>query len=92
MQAAVGHAEVVLGLAEVELAHRRTQPRGPGRAIEQHSELLADICVFDAGAGDHVADTLPDLVETIEASPATALDQRPSSSLGGGPSTSVVMG
>ena len=32
--------------------------------------------VFEAGAANHVADTLPDLVQAIHARPATALKQR----------------
>ena len=75
-QASVGHAEVVLGLAEVEFAHRRQQPGGARRRAQDLRELLRDARVLGAGAGNHVPDTLPDLVEAIDAGAAAALEQR----------------
>src|SRR5436305_9823490 len=72
----VGHAKVVLGLAEVELAHRGTQPRRARRRSEQLRELLADVSMLDARAGNHVADTLPHLVETVDTRLAATLEQR----------------
>jgi len=64
----------VLGLAQVELAHRRRQAGGSSRAIEQYGELLADIRMLDARAGNDVANTLPDLVEAVDAGLAAALE------------------
>jgi hypothetical protein len=51
----------------------------PGRArwrSEKLGELLADVSMLDAGAGNHVADTLPHLVEAVDARLAAALEQR----------------
>jgi hypothetical protein len=76
VQASVGHAEILLGLTQVELAHRRLQPGGVRRTIEQHRELLSDPRMLVAGGRDHVVDTLPDLIEAVGSRPATALEQR----------------
>ncbi len=76
VQASVGHAEVVLGLAEVELVHHGKQPAGARRGAKELGELLRYAPVFEAGAWDHVQDTLPDLIETVHARAAAALKQR----------------
>jgi hypothetical protein len=64
---AVGDAETLLGVAEVELAHRRQQSGGSREGTEQLGELLADQRVRQAGSGNHVEDALPDLVEPVHA-------------------------
>jgi hypothetical protein len=66
----------VFGLAEVELVHRWYQAGCARWAVEQHGELLGDMRVLEAGGGNHVVDTLPHLVEAVDARPVAALQQR----------------
>jgi hypothetical protein len=65
----------VLAVAEVELVDRGHQPGGARQRAEELAELLSDVCVLEAAAGDHVVDALPDLVEAIHARLAATLDQ-----------------
>ena len=62
MQAAVGHPEVLLGVAQVELVHCGHEARGLRWLVEHDGELLGDPCVLEAGSGNHVQRTLPHLV------------------------------
>ena len=71
----------MLGLTEVELVHDGNQPARARRAVEQHCKLMRYTSVLIAGAGNHVAHALPDLIQTIHAGLAAALEQR----LGRGP-------
>jgi hypothetical protein len=66
----------MLGLTEVELVHREQQSAVARRRIEQERQLCGDTRVLEAGAGNHVVDTLPDLVEAVGARPTAALEQR----------------
>jgi len=52
----------MLGLAEVELVHRGHQAGSARERPQQLAKLLGDVGVLEARAGDHMADTLPDLV------------------------------
>ena len=68
----VGHAEVVLGLADIELAHCRQQSGGVRWGAVQLGELLGDECVLQARPWNHVENALPDLVEALgDRAPAT---------------------
>jgi hypothetical protein len=75
MQGAVRHAEVMNGLAQVELVHRRHQAGGACRTAQQLSKLLGEIRVRACGGGDHVQHTLPHLVHPVDAGDAAALQQ-----------------
>jgi hypothetical protein len=66
MQPAVGHPKVVLGVAQVELAHRREQTGVAHGFVEQHRKLLGDIRVFARWRGNHMQLTLPYLIQAIE--------------------------
>ena len=76
MKTAVRHAEVVLGVAQVELGHGRLQPCNASGTIENHRELLCDVGVPMAGRRHHVQHPLPHLVFAVLAEPFAALEQR----------------
>jgi hypothetical protein len=67
VQATVGHAEIVLGCAQVELTHHWDQSGRTRERTEQLRELLRDAGVGFAWSWDHVQYTLPHLIEAIEA-------------------------
>jgi hypothetical protein len=75
VQPPIGDAEVLLGLAEVELADRGREPGGARQRTQLLGELLADLSVLEGRAGNHVEHTLPDLVEMVDARAAAPLDQ-----------------
>src|SRR5450755_3072166 len=66
VQPAVGHAEVLFVLAQVEIMHGRLETDCAGSRPKQLGELLSDTRVCVTGRGNHVQLTLPDLVEAVE--------------------------
>jgi hypothetical protein len=74
----------------LNFVHGGLQTGGARKRTQQLPELLRDVGMLDARRGNQVQDALPDLVQAIHASVATALEQARSSG-GGAPSTSVDM-
>ena len=71
------HARRVLAAAGARLRWVMASPAARRvRLLPAFSELLADVSMLDAGAGNHVADALPHLVEAIQPRLAAALQQR----------------
>jgi hypothetical protein len=54
--------------------HGGFQPSGAGRRTKKLGHLLSYLGVPVTGSGDHVQDTLPDLIKTIEPRAASALE------------------
>jgi len=76
VQPAVRHAEVVLGVSEVELVHGRHEPSRAGGSVEQDRQLLGDLGVLQVRRRDPVQDTVPDLVEAVQSRPMATLQKR----------------
>ena len=75
VHATIGNAVVVLGLTEVELAHRGHETRVTTRPVEEHCELLSDVRVLARRGGHHVPNSLPDFVQAIKPRPPPPLQQ-----------------
>ncbi len=76
VQAAVGDAEVLDGVAEIELAHRGLETGVARGSAKDLRELLGQSRMPVAWRRDHVQDTLPYLVEAIKTrDPPTLLER-----------------
>jgi len=62
MKTTVRDAVIVLGLAHVELAHRRNKTGRAGGSVENDRELLRDVSMLARWGRDHVKHSLPDFV------------------------------
>jgi hypothetical protein len=59
----------------LKLPHRRRQAGGARRGAKYLGQLLGDAGVRKAGGGDHVQDTLPHLVETVQTRDPSTLQE-----------------
>ena len=75
MHATIGNAVVVIGLTEVELAHRGHETRVTTWPVEEHRELLSDVRVLARPSWNQVTNSLPDLVQAIKPRPPPPLQQ-----------------
>ena len=74
VQSAVWHAEVIFTIAEVELP-ASVQTGTLCKRPEQLGELPFNRAVWAGRGGNHVVDTLPDLIQAIKARAAATLQQ-----------------